>query len=125
MSSSFLPPIRNPSPQCKRTPTSQPRHPPPLPLYPYVCTQEDVGLKRGRPLQLSTPMYSQLSSLWAAAALDWDTVVLQRAVLFTEAGPGEVAGGALAAAATGDAEAVLAQAELELLMALPEAEDMG
>ncbi len=40
--------------------------------------EEDVQLKRGRPLKLSVGVYGALSRLWAGAGLDFDSTVLHR-----------------------------------------------
>ncbi len=39
--------------------------------------EEDVDLKRGRPLFLNLQMYAQLAGLWAASATEFDSRMLQ------------------------------------------------
>ncbi len=39
--------------------------------------EEDVDLRRGRPLALAPNCYAQLSQLWAAGALDFDSYMLR------------------------------------------------
>jgi len=54
--------------------------PPPVPPGPLgLGLQEDPGLQRGRPLQLHTAAYAQLSRLWAEAALDFEVLTLRGA----------------------------------------------
>eukprot|EP00955_Chlamydomonas_euryale_P050209 354474-Chlamydomonas_euryale.AAC.3 len=44
--------------------------------YLDVHGEEDLDLRRGRPLRLDPTCYSQLGALWAAHALDFDSHVL-------------------------------------------------
>jgi E3 ubiquitin-protein ligase UBR3 len=39
--------------------------------------EEDVELRRGRPLALAPACFAQLSQLWAAGALDFDSYMLR------------------------------------------------
>jgi hypothetical protein len=53
--------------------------------------EEDVDLRRGRPLQLAGACYSQLSQLWAQAALDFDSYMLRHCRLMVQPAGGQAA----------------------------------